>query len=115
MKVSELQGAQLDYWVGRAAGWHPTILGGRCMQGRETSHEWIEYEPWSPSTDWAIGGRVIERERISINLYGCGREWGAWTRGSCYETDAPDGTGATPLIAAMRAYVASKFGWKVES
>jgi len=59
------------------------------------------------STDWSKGGPIIEREDISI--YKMGHQWlaGKGTgRGAVF--------GPTPLIAAMRCYVASKFGDEVE-
>ena len=66
------------------------------------------------SREWAYGGPIIERERIAIEngLYGDGKDrWIAATpnfaRGEHYE-------GATPLIAAMRAYVDSKLGDEVD-
>jgi hypothetical protein len=66
------------------------------------------------STDWAQGGPIIEREEISIE-YGRAEfksEWIAYKLGLPDE-DNPQG-GPTPLIAAMRCYVASKLGDEVE-
>jgi hypothetical protein len=67
---------------------------------------------WHPSTDWAQGGPIIERKRIATsyhpNPFQPGWEpwrasFAAWSCG-----------GLTPLIAAMRCYVASKLGEEVE-
>jgi hypothetical protein len=72
-----------------------------------------------PSTSWSDGGPVIERERIAVieNGYEC-TEWDAYVRGFYSTDEGLDGDGfargPTPLIAAMRAYVASKFGEEVE-
>ena len=58
------------------------------------------------STDWAQGGPIIERERIELEHDG--HAW--WARIKADE----DYTGPTPLIAAMRCYVASKLGDEVD-
>ena len=88
MKVSELSGEALDWAV---------IHASRCSA----------YDPETdkPSTDWEQGGPIIEREGIAIYLYGDG-EWQAVLEKE-YE-------GPTPLIAAMRCYVASKLGEEIE-
>lgn len=107
MKTSELQGAELDYWVARAMGAAPESLsvddgeGGKyqplCRMGSR---------PFSPSCDWSQAGPIIERERIDINttVYG----WEAF----CDVNDKQ--SGSTALQAAMRAYVYDKFGDEVE-
>ena len=91
MKVSELQGAALDWAV------------AKCEVGdaAEQAGEW-----WTPSTNWAQGGPIIERERLALFIE-YPDDWGA-----------TDGNrrmpGDTPLIAAMRCYVASKLGDDIE-
>ena len=70
-----------------------------------------------PSTDWSDGGPIIERERITIETYG---DYPNWVASLTYEEKEFDGIaraevrGPTPLIAAMRAYVASKMGDEIE-
>jgi len=86
-KVAELEGAELDYWVSKA------ISPGRAAVP--------EY-----SREWAWGGPIIERERISI-VERAEEGWAADCRG------APLMMADKPLIAAMRAYVASKLGDEV--
>jgi hypothetical protein len=66
---------------------------------------------FSPSTDWAHGGPIIERERITLEEHA--GEWCAYVRmqwgpGAMPEGSDGVGYGPTPLIAAMRAFVASK-------
>lgn len=71
---------------------------------------------YSPSTDWAQGGPIIEREHIGVSYYTEADDWevpnwGAW------RTDIDDRQvlmGETALIAAMRAFVVSKMGNGVE-
>lgn len=106
MKVSELEGALLDYWVGRAAELPISMLGGMCIWQQNM-------KPFNPSINWAQGGVIIDRERIEF-----GRQaddmWGAWIGDLAFdEPGNPTATGPTHLIAAMRAYVASKFGEEV--
>ena len=58
------------------------------------------------SADWAQGGPIIERERIELEHDGF--QW--WARIRADE----DFSGPTPLIAAMRCYVASVLGDEVD-
>ena len=89
MKVSEMQGPALNWAVNQIE---------ECCD-----------DPTTPpfSTDWAQGGPIIEREKTAIKENGYGHWFakvgtGKWMRGP------------TPLIAAMRCYVASKLGDEVE-
>lgn len=75
-------------------------------------------ETYDPSEDWALAGPIIERERITLetrwNHEGSDSvfiaEWSAFVgHDAQHDIDGP-----TPIIAAMRAYVASKFGAEVE-
>lgn len=93
MKVSELEGALLDYWVARAEGFTNTF-------------EAFKDSPTPYSSKWEYGGLIIERERIDINTTVDG--WGAYCD---INTRMP---GSTALEAAMRAYVAWKFDDEVE-
>ena len=87
MKTSERTGFALDWAVAECEG------GKWCSA-------------YTPSTNWAQGGPIIEREKIELE-YG-GPEWWA-----CIKAD-DDFSGPTPLIAAMRCYVASVLGNEVE-
>ena len=98
MKTSELQGAALDWAVATCEGF--TWEQGDFDAG--------EYGPgFKPSTDWAQGGPIIERERIELR----GDGDGGWI---AHDNLNPEQKGPTPLIAAMRCYVASKLGEEVE-
>ena len=63
------------------------------------------------STEWAHGGPIIEREGIclSFNPEDDAPEWSAEDRSHAIFVQGP-----TPLIAAMRCYVASKLDEKIE-
>lgn len=70
--------------------------------------------PCEPDTDWSQGGPIIEREGISTVFQGDAHDWVAslWsypTSDWVLHTEGP-----TPLIAAMRCYVASKLGDEVD-
>lgn len=62
----------------------------------------------SPSTDWAQGGPIIEREKIGVWWDG---NWHAKYDG-CLHEEVQDAD--APLIAAMRCIVTSKLGNEVE-
>ena len=107
MRVSELTGVALDWAVHFA-------LHGSCEGYAE--HEY--------STDWSQGGSIIERERIAVT---CTPDaWCAYAHdglqdvvihgvhaGKAYNWKYKQNA-ETPLIAAMRCYVASKLGDEVE-
>lgn len=113
MKTSELTGAVLDWAVANAAGMFIEIRpAGSCgrplyvLAGEPGRIPWV----WSPSTSWHHGGPIIERERISTEWSSL---WDCWTARDL-RSAAFSFTGPTPLIAAMRCYVASKLGDEVD-
>jgi len=118
IKTSELTGSALDWAVAKCNG----DKVGICLGGYLAYRESIKFHPYSakgysPSTDWAQGGPIIEREKISTVL--AHFHWCAGTGdiGEIYRSDEGNhftGTGPTPLIAAMRCYVASKLGDEVD-
>jgi hypothetical protein len=110
-KVSELEGALLDAAVAKAHGMHAVVRGEGLMalcinaQGRI----------FEPSCRWDVGGPIIERERIAVMP--CKAGWAAYLHPTVSQNIAQgldDGQGSTPLIAAMRAFVASKLGEEAE-
>ena len=107
MKTSELTGAALDWAVAKCEGFE--IVG--VNQGRATFLDSaddgaLNEMPINYSTDWAQGGPIIEREKITLEW--TGEDWMA------YVFHDREFFGPTPLIAAMRCYVASKLGDEVE-
>lgn len=108
MKISELKGAKLDYWVAKAARLSPTWGDKVCMLGDRSDGRF-----YRPSTDWADGGPIIEREHIELHCIDRnGNFLGQWVARS-ESAPLPLHFGPTPLIAAMRAFVASKVGEEV--
>jgi len=97
MKTSELTGAALDWAVAEAGG-VPIYRRGVTMTRMDMDGQHY----WQPSIDWAQGGPIIEREKITIEW--TGENW------MSYIWHDAEFFGPTPLIAAMRCYVASKLG-----
>ena len=119
MKTSELTGAALDWAVAESSG-TPIYRSGKTLSRMDVDGGIY----WQPSIDWSQGGPIIDREDIAMSSKPDGL-WAAY---------APKGTrsvqhggqavevfnwyfkqeGYTPLVAAMRCYVASKLGDDVD-
>jgi hypothetical protein len=113
MKTNELTGAALDWAVAKAAAMTIEIRpAGTCGRPLYVLAAEAGRTPWTwePSTSWHQGGPIIEREVIVLThpKYDC---WTA-TGQDPTDLDVPlyQEDGPTPLIAAMRCYVASKLG-----
>ena len=107
IKTNELIGTALDWAVAYAEG--------RKFSTMQSS---IGLKPFvvlyddplgmfTPSTSWAHGGPILEREGISI--YRMTSDWSA-----AYNLSGAAQDGPTPLIAVMRCYVSSCLGSEVE-
>ena len=101
MKTNELQGAALDLAVAKCLlpdGWNDAEI----ILGDDTDY----------STNWALAGPIIELEEISIerDFNRGAAKWACWTPAPVRQDTDAFGYGPTPLIAAMRCYVASKLG-----
>ena len=111
MKTFELSGVQLDWAVAKCEG--VAVAYDRMNGWWETSDpryaEPNDPEVFSPSTNWAQGGSIIERECIDLEWTGIPNANFFCTIQGEYEAH-----GTTPLIAAMRCYVASRLGDEVE-
>ena len=140
MKTSELTGAALDWAVAVCEEFiesgpygEPAVRDGQL----HLHYCGVVLDAiWQPTADWAQGGPIIEQEGISTILCAGGlgeprSYWVAttgsqsWDRGygPYHEQDEEQsiqlyrgGTsiGPTPLIAAMRCFVASKLGDDIE-
>lgn len=119
VKTSELTGAALDWAVAKC--WYSDRrveltegkTGVRVL--RDPTYDGSEYSHWFVffgSTDWSQGGPVIERTGMDLkNKFETeGRVCMAHMR----VKGAKWVHGDTPLIAAMRCYVAYKLGAEVE-
>lgn len=113
MKTPELTGAALDWAVAKCKG-----LSVRWSAPHEQLLiEDKPYSIWQPHKDWAQGGPIIlemgnycqegnlESSHFYCSTPSTAKEW----------HDHPvKATGPTPLIAAMRCYVASKLGDNID-
>lgn len=130
IKTSELIGAQLDWAVAKceftshvlrfqrgpaATGYVEEVQRFKWVKGRYTPCLLSEaehlYEPetgsyYCPSTSWGIGGPILDREDIQLTGAGAFRHARHHNNLAYF--------GPTPLIAAMRCYVAAKLGEEVE-
>jgi hypothetical protein len=106
VKVSELSGTALDWAVAKCEK-KAILIDQHGDVSCFDRNDWFYYKP---STNWAISGPIIEREKIGVACPSTGDFWDArypviplvYIRGE------------TPLIAAMRCYVASKLGDEIE-
>lgn len=115
IRVSELSGADLDYWVATVLGTFAYIYKSytgttHCVtteNGKRAVDD--EYEiHLSYSTNWSLGGPLIEGRKISVIRLSDDTTWQAVEHGGKSWSD-----GKTPLEAAMRALVVSKYGAEV--
>ena len=108
MKTSELTGAALDWAVAKCEG--------RGIEFDDPRDPWLTRDgiadqplhSYTPSTDWAQGGPIIERERIEVR-YRVGVNMTASIDGK-HEQSVPHRQPNAQLTVAMRCYVASKLG-----
>lgn len=123
MKTVELCGMQLDYAVATLDGYsnlrrnHQGFAPVLIMDPPRKEYGVVQLADLDYSEDWSLAGPIIEREKITI----CPNDsksyigQGLWTayRVALLFTDEGEKEymhGPTPLIAAMRCYVASKMG-----
>jgi hypothetical protein len=105
MKTNELTGAALDWAVAKCEGFDPETLNTKT--GVVYS---LRYGVYRPSSDWAQGGPIIEREGIGLDQYADYPQWQAFTPAPEQQSGQAVCNGPTPLIAAMRCYCVSKLG-----
>ena len=106
VKTSELIGPALDWAVARIV----------CDEGWLARHLHL-LQSMAFSTDWAQGGPIVELEELGLKRNApCsqGREWEASPSITAKGAGGKWGYGPTPLIAAMRCFVASRLGDEVD-
>lgn len=119
LRTEELTGAALDWAVAqceydnRRYNYGSPCFSPTTKRVYETKGLQEIGVNFAPSEEWKQGGPIIEREKVSIQwAMGC---WAAVPDRTNYSNcDAPYFYGPTPLIAAMRCYVASKMGDTIE-
>ncbi len=90
MKTNELTGNALNWAVNHVEGLTGVLA------------------PVNYCGKWEHGGPIIEREGFCIQPFSGG--WECFVAHRLFEDDHHHSKGPTPLIAAMRCYVASKLG-----
>jgi hypothetical protein len=110
IKTADLTGAALDWAVAKCRGFDG--LDDDLWLMREGIAD-MPLHAYTPSTDWAQGGPIVEREEVDIYCHespksGCGW-WIAEITGTKHKAK-----GNTPLIAAMRCYCYTKLGDEVD-
>ena len=117
IKTAELTGPKLDWAVAECEKvrtyvrpYEHTMTGLCILDADLVDMETDDAQELRYSRDWAQAGPILDRERITI------RQWTNMPSIHAYmpHDGAPWGAGPTPLIAAMRCYVASKLGREVE-
>ena len=113
IKTSELIDEKLDWAVAKCEGADEETLD--ALTFKYTAHA---SGGWCFSTNWSQGGPIIERECICTYASGaCSvapKNPDYWVAEILDTSEMITQYGPTPLIAAMRAYVASKLGDEVE-
>ena len=129
MKTSELIGPALDWVVAKCNG--DFALYHNIEEGQRFLNLWTGSAFLKYSTLWSCGGPIIEREKIDLEFMDnfeawCGsvvREYGQDRESYSDDQDRDSYTveqesfvayGPTPLIAAMRVFVASRLGNEVD-
>lgn len=126
IRTSELVGKALDYAVAMAEGLKVIVRNNNFEALFADAPRFV---PFQPSTDWAHGGLIIERQGISVSLrFGSlppnhGNDvWDAIVKPETWTTGRPGSgckrevivSGPLPLIAAMRCHIASQLGDSVD-
>ena len=123
IKTSELTGAALDWAVAKCEG-HPKAIDSSGLDGplvmcgfvqvhlysERKGQEWVAY---LPTSNWAQGGPIIEREEIDTYCHESPKSGCGWWVAEITGTQAK-GKGSTPLIAAMRCLVCAKLGDEID-
>ena len=111
MKVTELEGVQLDYWVAKAVG-----HDARIEQNEVLDCQVVFAQPFArdeflfePSTEWAHGGPLIDQFNVDLFCEYDGTFW-AQIDGPASVPESDVGAfGSTRLEAAMRCIVSSVY------
>lgn len=115
IKTSELTGIALDWLVAKCEGKvEQGVYGTPELLGSGLHLHYCDVllsHPYSPSTDWAEGGPIIESNEIELKSV----EEGVWQASNLFDDmEWYHFVGYSPLEAAMRCLVAYKLGEEVE-
>ena len=103
MKTNDLTEAALDWAVAKCEGVGYWDKPAKFVERYQRMNFCLF------SRDWKLGGAIIERESINLWRENARARWCASA-----DEDKPDYWATSPLIAAMRCYVASRLGDEIE-
>ena len=110
IKTADLIGPALDWAVAQCEG---KVYGYK----HQLVDDCRDVIPYTPSTDWAIGGPLIEKAWIKVGVIDDDTPviWAAqlsdpWRKRKSVHSV----TGPTPLVAAMRCFCCAKLGDEIE-
>lgn len=109
VKVAELVGAALDWAVATAEGLKIYIADPEYGTGYRICVETgllLFTKRYRPSTDWELGGPLIEKYKVDLHFDG--RAW--WAQAGTVDTGPLACRHEAVLIAACRSIVAFKSG-----
>ena len=109
IKISEAERQALDYLVAKCEGVNEEAFRLYYEPTESTDYDSHGYPEFHYSTIWSQGGPIIEREKMTVESLGTG-----WLATRIEPPAFSEAIGPTPLIAAMRCYIASKLGEEVE-
>ena len=107
MKTKELTGTALDWAVAKCEGEEVSLIKGQ-LETRWTDNG------YKPSTDWALGGPIIEREEIALEPMTHDEHGDGWLATRVEGPAICMEFGPTMLVAAMRCFVVSHLGDEIE-
>lgn len=120
MKTADLIGPALDWAVAKCEGLNPN-------SDPKVRRQYVGYSGFAEangfgyaikhySTDWAVGGPIIEREGVYLRANDTVTEWaaGALRKNRLDKKPGPLFYAKTPLVSAMRCYVTTKLGDEVD-
>ena len=114
VKTRDLTGIALDWAVAEAEGVRGVISGaGKYQKVCYIPKGKRSYYTYTPSTNWKQGGPIIEREDMTVGRQIDPTQWAAEVFDARGATTFV-GYGPTPLVAAMRCFVASCAGDEIE-
>jgi hypothetical protein len=121
IKTNELTGPAFDWAVAKCesvevSGDKHGLMFNALLTLGHISMGQSSHRAYNPSTCWLLGGPIIEREGIAIDCLRLAGLIDGWVAALPSPTTWEDEEfveeycGPTPLVAAMRCYVASKLG-----
>lgn len=114
-ETSTLKGLALDWAVCTALG-HTGLYKadyGRLFKASDYGISKLGFKRLKPSTDWAQGGPIIDREGITVGPHTTSPFIAHYGSASVQTHWADRYTGPTYLVAAMRCFVANRIGLNV--